>query len=552
MRGVIGSSPLAATLEPRHRLPASMKLLQKRNKIKGVIEKSIFNDHKGGGCCIRFGSFVKFCVVVIIFCTIFTFVSFPEVDPLSSRPGGRPNFVNRWIWGGEDPRYTTNLEPINWNHITKILHQTLGELKEHQGIGFLNFNTNKTEIQHWKDQISPKANHIVLRLQNADPNTTWDALYPEWIDEEQETEVPICPILPKIEPPRRRLDLIVVKLPCRNEANWSRDVARLHLQLASANLAAVSAKGNYPVHLLFVTKCFPLPNLFTCKELVAREGNAWLYKPDLGVLGQKVNLPVGSCELALPLGDRVLKNSVHLGRTRRVRRQPEAGSLRDDPPLRPRLRLRRHRRRAEHPPLRVDPRPCHPRRRDHHPVPPERAGSRRVESPDGTEDPKPESRKGRLQRMELQQVPAVAAHRLRQDHLHRRRPPHPPQHRLPLLHAGDHRHRQQRHPLQFGSHGHRAVQLHVPTADGAHQRDPILQRRRPRLPERDLHLVAPNPSPAQLPEALLDRRRRRGEKEEERPLRVGSAGALRAPLPRDEAVAVLQGLRLQLELGDLP
>ncbi|CAL1382582.1 unnamed protein product [Linum trigynum] len=28
--------------------------------------------------------------------------------------------------------------------------------------------------------------------------------------------------------------------------------------------------------------------------------------------------------------------------------------------------------------------------------------------------------------------------------------------------------------------------------------------------------------------------------------------ALRAPLPRDEAVAVLQGLRLQLELGDLP
>ncbi|CAI0555323.1 unnamed protein product [Linum tenue] len=311
MRGVIGSSPLAATLEPRHRLPASMKLLQKRNKIKGVIEKSIFNDHKGGGCCIRFGSFVKFCVVVIIFCTIFTFVSFPEVDPLSSRPGGR------WIWGGEDPRYTTNLEPINWNHITKILHQTLGELKEHQGIGFLNFNTNKTEIQHWKDQISPKANHIVLRLQNADPNTTWDALYPEWIDEEQETEVPICPILPKIEPPRRRLDLIVVKLPCRNEANWSRDVARLHLQLASANLAAVSAKGNYPVHLLFVTKCFPLPNLFTCKELVAREGNAWLYKPDLGVLGQKVNLPVGSCELALPLGDRGAGQGGYAGNPRR-------------------------------------------------------------------------------------------------------------------------------------------------------------------------------------------------------------------------------------------
>lgn len=147
----------------------------------------------------------------------------------------------------------------------------------------------------------PTANHTALNLEYAEKNVTWESLYPEWIDEEQEDEVPICPSLPRIEVPRQRLDLIVVKLPCRNQGNWSRDIARLHLQIAAASLAA-SCKGNYPVHLLFVTRCFPMPNLFPCKNLVAREGNAWLYKPRLNALREKLQLPIGSCELALPFG----------------------------------------------------------------------------------------------------------------------------------------------------------------------------------------------------------------------------------------------------------
>ncbi|KAG5245027.1 UDP-glucuronate:xylan alpha-glucuronosyltransferase [Salix suchowensis] len=120
---------------------------------------------------------------------------------------------------------------------------------------------------------------------------TWDSLYPEWIDEEQEKEVPVCPSLPKPETLRKRLDLIAVKLPCRNEVNWSRDVARLHLQLAAASLAASA-------------KAISHTELFTCKELVVREGNVWLYKPDVNVLRDKLQLPVGSCELSLPLQDR--------------------------------------------------------------------------------------------------------------------------------------------------------------------------------------------------------------------------------------------------------
>ena len=207
----------------------------------------------------------------------------------------RPSFVNRWIWGGSDPRYISDLD-VNWDDISKVIDQ-LVDMNQYQGIGLLNFN--KTEVNNWK-QLIPQTSHIVLHLDYAEKNVTWDTLYPEWIDEEEEDEVPICPLLPKLEAPKKRLDLIAVKLPCRNEGNWSRDIARLHLQLAAAQLAA-SAKGNYPVHLLFITSCFPIPNLYTCKELAAREGNTWLYKPNLNVLREKVQLPVGSCELAVPL-----------------------------------------------------------------------------------------------------------------------------------------------------------------------------------------------------------------------------------------------------------
>lgn len=41
--------------------------------------------------------------------------------------------------------------------------------------------------------------------------------------------------------------------------------------------------------------------LFRCNDLVRKEGDWWLYEPDLNRLDQKMALPVGSCRLALPL-----------------------------------------------------------------------------------------------------------------------------------------------------------------------------------------------------------------------------------------------------------
>lgn len=208
------------------------------------------------------------------------------------------SFVDRWRGDNHvvDRRYISDLT-LDWNRISEVL-ETLTDKDDYKAIGLLNFE--ESELDSWQEML-PSPEHLVLHLDHAPQNITWETLYPEWIDEEEDFDIPGCPSLPSIQVPRNaRMDLIAVKLPCNKRGKWSRDVARLHLQLATARLAA-SIKGSYDVHVLLVTECFPIPNLFTCKELVSRAGNAWLYKPNLNTLREKVQLPVGSCELAVPL-----------------------------------------------------------------------------------------------------------------------------------------------------------------------------------------------------------------------------------------------------------
>ncbi|XP_015891069.3 UDP-glucuronate:xylan alpha-glucuronosyltransferase 1 [Ziziphus jujuba] len=301
MRGVMGTSPRVSIDDIYRR-----RLQRSRAKDS---EKPFHLSIQDRSSKCKF-PLLRLVLLIIISGTFVTLIYSPEVysNNNQSQSASRGSFVNRWIWGGPDTRYISHID-IEWKDIIKAIKKV--PLKnEYQGIGLLNFNGS--EIDKWK-QLIPDAAHIVLNLDHAAQNVTWDSLYPEWIDELEEEEVPTCPSLPKLNVPGRRIDLIAVKLPCRNEGNWSRDVARLHLQLEAARLAA-SSKAYYPVHLLFVTNCFPMPNLFTCKEIVAREGNAWLYKPNLNVVREKLQLPVGSCELALPLGG---KEVVYSGNVRR-------------------------------------------------------------------------------------------------------------------------------------------------------------------------------------------------------------------------------------------
>ncbi|XP_052195119.1 UDP-glucuronate:xylan alpha-glucuronosyltransferase 1-like [Diospyros lotus] len=283
-------------MEVRHR---SMKDLYQRrfhrNKEKHVERPPFRIAIRGKTANCRLQP-LKLTILVVLFANFLALLYSPSIchNNRSSHAVPLTYFVSRWILGASDPRYVSHLE-TDWNEVGQVI-DTAFEINKAEGVGLLNFN--KHEINHWK-QLIPNAEHAVLHLDPVQKNVTWDSLYPEWIDEEQEEEVPICPDLPKLEVPRKRFDLIAVKLPCKGDENWTRDIARLHLQLAAAGLAAAS-KSYHNVHLLFVTSCFPIPNLFTCKELILRQGNVWLYQPNLNVLREKMQLPVGSCELALP------------------------------------------------------------------------------------------------------------------------------------------------------------------------------------------------------------------------------------------------------------
>ncbi|KAK7385052.1 hypothetical protein VNO78_30759 [Psophocarpus tetragonolobus] len=295
--------PSPTTVEPRHRSSSSFsedtaKRRSQRNKDFKDVEKALHIPFQDRSLTCRPNW--KLVLVVIVLGTLVTIFHPPAVyntDHLSNSIS-RPTFITNWNRGfdGIDSRYASLLN-IEWDQISNVL-ENLKDKDTYQGVGLLNFNDS--EIDNWKELI-PEAEHVVLHLNYASSNITWDALYPEWIDEEEEYEFPTCPTIPRIQVTGKpRLDLIAVKLPCDKLGCWTRDVARLHLQIEAARLAA-SSKGYHPVHLLLVTDCFPIPNLFTCKELIQREGNAWLYEPNLNRLREKLQLPIGSCELAVPL-----------------------------------------------------------------------------------------------------------------------------------------------------------------------------------------------------------------------------------------------------------
>ncbi|KAJ0972111.1 hypothetical protein J5N97_020070 [Dioscorea zingiberensis] len=298
----MGVSP--GSLESRHRTSGILDDFNRRKAQKSKVLKEFekfFGVHpqeRSTNCKFRS---LKIVLVIIICATLLTFFCSPTVyhTDHALHSGSRFGGVG-WIWNKtvSDSRYVSPLI-INWTQITKAVEK-LDCTDRRLNVGLLNFNSS--EVNYWHNLL-PNSESTAIHLDSVNSNITWDVLYPEWIDEEQESEVPSCPKLPDpVLPKNSQFDLIAVKLPCNKSGSWSRDVARLHLQLTAAKLAAASLEiSEKPVHVLFVTKCFPIPNLFPCRNLITREGNAWLYNPDLKSLTEKLRLPIGSCELALPI-----------------------------------------------------------------------------------------------------------------------------------------------------------------------------------------------------------------------------------------------------------
>ncbi|KAL1188124.1 putative UDP-glucuronate:xylan alpha-glucuronosyltransferase 4 [Cardamine amara subsp. amara] len=167
-------------------------------------------------------------------------------------------------------------------------------------VGFLNFDKKERESYEARGPLILKSIHVSL-----DPipeNVTWKSLYPEWIDE----EVSNCPEIPLPQPEGSDadVDVLVVRVPC---GGWSenkglRDVFRLQVNLAAANLAVQSGlrRVDPTVYVVFIGSCGPMHEIFKCDERVRRVEEYWVYKPDLTRLKQKLLMPVGSCHIASP------------------------------------------------------------------------------------------------------------------------------------------------------------------------------------------------------------------------------------------------------------
>ncbi|XP_062231432.1 putative UDP-glucuronate:xylan alpha-glucuronosyltransferase 3 isoform X2 [Phragmites australis] len=286
-------------LEPRYRPAGVPEDTTKRRTSKSKSFKDVENFEvlvleKNCGC--KFKS-LRIFIIAIISATVITLLT-PTLYEHQLQSASRYVDVG-WMWDktSSDPRYVSSVN-VQWEDVYRAVGN-LNSGNRNLKVGILNFNS--TEYGSWT-QLLPDSHVSIIRLEHAKDSITWQTLYPEWIDEEEETEIPSCPSFP--EPNARggvHFDVIAVKLPCTQVGGWSRDVARLHLQLSAAKLAVSFSKRNHKVHVLLITDCFPIPNLFPCKNLVRHEGNAWLYSPDVKALREKLRLPVGSCELAVPL-----------------------------------------------------------------------------------------------------------------------------------------------------------------------------------------------------------------------------------------------------------
>ncbi|KAL3634200.1 hypothetical protein CASFOL_021254 [Castilleja foliolosa] len=201
---------------------------------------------------------------------------------------------------------TTLIDPNNTNnHVESIkikqpsFFKTIGkEMK----IGMISMETE--DISEWRSL--GEITHI--SFEHVSKSLEWKHLFPEWIDEEEEVDGPSCPDIPMPDFDKYgEMDMIVAKLPCKApKEKWNRDVFRLQVHLVAARMAVKKGKWDWngnrkTMKVVLLSKCMPMVEIFGCDELVRREGDWWYYGVEMERLKKKVELPVGSCELAMPL-----------------------------------------------------------------------------------------------------------------------------------------------------------------------------------------------------------------------------------------------------------
>lgn len=171
-------------------------------------------------------------------------------------------------------------------------------------IGIVNMGAAEEEEEEefdWGSVGEP----VVVEFEHVSGNLEWKDLFPEWIDEEEENEGTSCPEIPMPDfSSVGELDVVAVRIPCRQpEVGWNRDVFRLQAHLVAARLAARRGRrdGSGKVRVAVRSECRPMMEIFRCDDVVGREGEWWMFEVDGERLEEKMELPVGSCMLSMPL-----------------------------------------------------------------------------------------------------------------------------------------------------------------------------------------------------------------------------------------------------------
>lgn len=174
-------------------------------------------------------------------------------------------------------------------------------------VGFVNVDGGRDfgELHGLRDRVQVPFDQVA-------GDVKWNDLFPEWIDEDQKWAAPVCPDvpMPSLEA-FRDLDVVVARAPCGDGAaegrKGVRDVFRLQVNLLVAKLAVKSGLMNGEIDrtvvVVFFGSCGPMVEIFRCDDLVARGEDYRVYRPDLKKLKQKLLMPVGSCQLALPYAE---------------------------------------------------------------------------------------------------------------------------------------------------------------------------------------------------------------------------------------------------------
>ncbi|KAG6402487.1 hypothetical protein SASPL_134682 [Salvia splendens] len=193
--------------------------------------------------------------------------------------------------------------------IKKEIPSFLSSIGRGMKIGMINMEDE--DVSAW----SSSGEIIPVTFEKVPAELRWNSIFPAWINEEEGYSGARCPEIPMPDwEAYGYMDVVVAKMPCREpEEGLSRDVFRLQVHLAAANMAVRRGRrdGGGRAKVVVLSECPPMPEFFRCEEVAGREGRWRFYRPEMWRLEQKVSLPVGSCELALPLWDKGAVNEIY-------------------------------------------------------------------------------------------------------------------------------------------------------------------------------------------------------------------------------------------------